>query len=290
MPVLARHALRLLVGVDDEDLGVALEQRRRRRVDVQLAEEPAERLLLVRSEVLVAEEDHAVLDERGVDLLERPLVERLGEVDAVDLGADVRGELLDLDRRVGHVPASMAAGQAADRRCAAEGSHAADRCQGASADGEARRCGGEGNSLHYERAMTAHYWPTPRQHLWLEAALLAGDAGRDAWRRVAAASEPPPPRRRLAVAASARVPEPRPPRRTPTRARGAQGAIRPHLEREPALLPRRASAAAGLRAGRHRCRRPQGPGPDRALLPRSGSAAHGRRGRARAAVGCRARE
>src|SRR6185295_1280494 len=60
--------------------------------------------------------DHAVLDERVVHLLERPLVERMGEVDAVDLGADVRGELLHPDRRVGHA-GLHGRRAAADRRC-----------------------------------------------------------------------------------------------------------------------------------------------------------------------------
>jgi len=38
--------------------------------------------------------------------------------------------------------------------------------------------------------MTPHYWPTPQQHLWLRAALLPGDAARDAWRRVAGTLAP----------------------------------------------------------------------------------------------------
>jgi hypothetical protein len=104
VPHLARHVLGGLVGVDDENLGVAVEQRGRSRVQMQLTEEPSERLLLVRRQALVAEEDDAVVDQGVVDLLERALVERLGEVDAPDLGAGVRGELVDLDRDVGHAP------------------------------------------------------------------------------------------------------------------------------------------------------------------------------------------
>jgi hypothetical protein len=83
---------------------------------VQLAEEPAEILLLLWSEVLVAEEDHTVLDERAVDVLERLLVERTGEVDTVDLGTNMRGELLHPDRRVGHARPPWPAERAADRR------------------------------------------------------------------------------------------------------------------------------------------------------------------------------
>ena len=52
-------------------------------MDVQLAEQAAERLLLLRRQVLVAEEDDPVVDERVVDLLERALVERLPEVPGV---------------------------------------------------------------------------------------------------------------------------------------------------------------------------------------------------------------
>jgi hypothetical protein len=39
--------------VDDEDLGVTLEQGRRRRMQVELPEEPPERLLLIRGQTLV---------------------------------------------------------------------------------------------------------------------------------------------------------------------------------------------------------------------------------------------
>lgn len=70
MPVLPGHVLRRLVRVDDQDLRVPLEEARRRRVDVELAEAPAERLLLVGRQVLVAEEDDPVLDEAVVDRLE----------------------------------------------------------------------------------------------------------------------------------------------------------------------------------------------------------------------------
>jgi hypothetical protein len=69
---------------------------------VQLAEAPPERLLLLGRQPLVAEEDHPVVDERVVDLLEGPRVERLREVHAPDLGADVGRELLDADRLVCH--------------------------------------------------------------------------------------------------------------------------------------------------------------------------------------------
>ena len=68
----------------------------------QLAEEAPERLLLVGRHVLVAEEDHLVLDEGVVHLLERGLVERPREIHAEDLGADVGRELLDRHGSVAH--------------------------------------------------------------------------------------------------------------------------------------------------------------------------------------------
>jgi hypothetical protein len=68
----------------------------------ELAEEAAEGLLLIRGEVLVPEEDHLAVDERVVHLLEGGLVERAGEVDAVDDGPDVGRELLDGQARVSH--------------------------------------------------------------------------------------------------------------------------------------------------------------------------------------------
>src|SRR5262245_26483851 len=102
MPFLARDALRVLVGVDDEDLRVALHEPWRRRMHMQLPEAAAESLVLFGREVLIAEEDHLVLGELVPDLGERLLVERLREVDAGQLGTDVARELLGLDRAMSH--------------------------------------------------------------------------------------------------------------------------------------------------------------------------------------------
>src|SRR5262245_11638767 len=102
MPLLARDALGCLVGVYHEDLGMPLELRRRRRMEVQLAEAPPERLVLLDREVLVPEEDDAIVDEGAVDLLERHLVERMREIEAGDLGADMRSQLPHLDVPAAH--------------------------------------------------------------------------------------------------------------------------------------------------------------------------------------------
>src|SRR5262245_58076757 len=74
----------------------------RRRMDVQLAEAPAERLVLVVRELLVAEKDHQIVHQGVMNLLENLVAERPGEVDAGDLGADRRRQLADFDSLVGH--------------------------------------------------------------------------------------------------------------------------------------------------------------------------------------------
>ena len=71
---LARGAV--LVGVDDHQLGLA-RLVRRGGMDVQLAEQPAEGDVLVGRDVLVAEEDDAVLGQRAVDLVLLAVRQRL---------------------------------------------------------------------------------------------------------------------------------------------------------------------------------------------------------------------
>ena len=66
-------------------------------MDGQLAEAPAEGLVLVHGELLIAEEDHAVLDESVVDGLERGLIEP-GEIHVQYFGSDMRRQLPDLHR------------------------------------------------------------------------------------------------------------------------------------------------------------------------------------------------
>ena len=118
VPALAVGARAILVGVDDHQLGLA-RLVRRGGMDVQLAEQPAEGQVLVGRDVLVAEEDDAVLGQRPVQLVVLAVAERLAEVDAVDLRADDRRQLVDGDglvRRafVGRVPVA-GAGVAAQR-------------------------------------------------------------------------------------------------------------------------------------------------------------------------------
>ena len=68
---------------------------------MQLAEQAAEGQVLVGRDVLVAEEDHEVLGERAMDLVHlavgaRIAVDELADVDAGDLRADDRRQLVDV--------------------------------------------------------------------------------------------------------------------------------------------------------------------------------------------------
>ena len=65
------------------------------RVDEDLAEAAGEGLVLLGVDLLVAEEDHAVLVERLADFGDDAVVEILGDIDAADLGAACAG-----DRRI----------------------------------------------------------------------------------------------------------------------------------------------------------------------------------------------
>ena len=74
----------------------------RRRMDRQLAEQPPECLVLIVRQVLVAEEDHQVFHQRVVHFLELLVAERPRQVDPGNLRADMRRQLFDRDRLIGH--------------------------------------------------------------------------------------------------------------------------------------------------------------------------------------------
>ena len=57
-------------------------------MDVQLAKETSERLLLVQGHLLIAEEDDLMLDQRVVNLLESLIAERFGQINTRDLRPD----------------------------------------------------------------------------------------------------------------------------------------------------------------------------------------------------------
>ena len=102
MPDLSGDALGVLVGLDEQDFGVALEQVRRRRVDVELAETAAELLVLLGRHFLIAEEDDDVFHQRVVDGGELFVGEVTAEIDAEDLRTDGWGKRADFDRLGGH--------------------------------------------------------------------------------------------------------------------------------------------------------------------------------------------
>ena len=77
--------------------------RRRGRMDVQLAEAATKVLVLVYRDVLVAEEDHLVFQQCVPDLAKGLVVERLGQVDAEDFGADARRQLPNPEFLVAHL-------------------------------------------------------------------------------------------------------------------------------------------------------------------------------------------
>ena len=78
--------------------GQALDQ----RVLGRLAEALGQRQELLRRKLLIAKKDHDMLEQGDAQLLDRVVVERLGEIDAEDLGAERAGERSDLQTGPGH--------------------------------------------------------------------------------------------------------------------------------------------------------------------------------------------
>ena len=100
VPTLAIGARAVLVGVDDHQLGLA-RLVRRGGMQVQVAPQPAEGEVLVGRDGLVAEENHRVLGQRAVQLVDGLVAERPAEVDATHLRAEDRREFVDGDALVG---------------------------------------------------------------------------------------------------------------------------------------------------------------------------------------------
>ena len=65
---------------------------RQRIVPVELAEAAAEGDVLLARDLLVAEQQDAALEEGAMDLVELGVAERLGEIDALDFGAERVGQ------------------------------------------------------------------------------------------------------------------------------------------------------------------------------------------------------
>ena len=94
MPAGAVVAPRVLVGMDDHECGIAVSVRCR-RMDVQFAEAATEREMLFGRGVLVAHEEHKMTHPSVVDFLEKLIVKRFRQVDAVHGGADFRRQRFD---------------------------------------------------------------------------------------------------------------------------------------------------------------------------------------------------
>ncbi len=82
------------------------------RVDVQRTERPAELLVLLAGEFLVAEDQYLPVQPGLPDLVLLGLRERPGQVDSLDLRADMRGQRSDPDGGCGgrHVGARLESG------------------------------------------------------------------------------------------------------------------------------------------------------------------------------------
>src|SRR5205085_9621311 len=82
--------------------GMSLDRASAGWMNVKLAELAAEIGMLADAELLVTKENHQVVHQRVVDLLELLVAQRFGQVDTVDLGADHWRHLVHLDGLVAH--------------------------------------------------------------------------------------------------------------------------------------------------------------------------------------------
>jgi hypothetical protein len=110
MPIFPGDALGIGVGMDGQNLGMSL-RTGRVRVNVQVAKMAAERLVAFHVERLIAKEQDLMLRQRLVQLLDLVVAERLGERQAVDLGANARRDRRDVDGFVAHGVTQSSAGK-----------------------------------------------------------------------------------------------------------------------------------------------------------------------------------
>ena len=83
--------------VEHEDFGeLAL---RSHWMDFELAEHPAHLDVLLRGEMLIADHDHLVLDQRGLECRECLRIHGLLEIKAMDFSPQLRAQALDRERR-----------------------------------------------------------------------------------------------------------------------------------------------------------------------------------------------
>ena len=94
MPLLAGDVLRILVGVDRQNLGMPASWRVEPGGSPDSPNSRPNALCCSCVSVLVAEEDDEVLHQRVVHFLELLIAERPRQVDPADFGADMRRQLL----------------------------------------------------------------------------------------------------------------------------------------------------------------------------------------------------
>ena len=93
VPAFAVGTRRVFVGADDHQFTVP-RRMRRGRVDVQFAEAAAEIQMLLRRQILVAEEDHQVFGEGALNFGERGVAQWLGQIHPADFRPDHRCEFV----------------------------------------------------------------------------------------------------------------------------------------------------------------------------------------------------
>src|SRR5215469_1330768 len=101
MPIFSGDALGVGIGMDGKDLGMPF-RTRCVWVNVQFAETAPERLVAFHVKRLIAKEQDLMLRYRLVQLLDLAIAERLGERQAVDLGAEVGRDRRDIDGFIAH--------------------------------------------------------------------------------------------------------------------------------------------------------------------------------------------
>src|SRR5262245_27646309 len=101
MPIFSSDALGIGVSMDGKNFGMSL-RTRRVWVNVQLAETAPERLVAVHVKRLIAKEQDLMLRQRLVQLFDLAVTERLGERQAVDLGANAGRDRRHVDGFVAH--------------------------------------------------------------------------------------------------------------------------------------------------------------------------------------------
>src|SRR5215471_7907099 len=101
MPIFSGDALGIGVSMDGKDFGMSL-RTWRVWVNVQLAETAPERLVAFHVKRLIAKEQDLMLRQRLVQLFDLAIAGRLGERQAVDLGANAGRDRRDIDGFIAH--------------------------------------------------------------------------------------------------------------------------------------------------------------------------------------------